>query len=199
MPHRHTGPCAPSLEIAAGLANMLPMPPPPSKGTFSPPRAPKARGELAEARFIAKALSLGISVAKPFGDSDPYDFIVEARGNLSRVQVKSAWRATPRGAFQFVASPIQSRGRRARPYRGNEIDFFIAYIAPADTWFVIPVAALRQHNHLHLSLDPAHPFADYREAWHLLEEITIHACAEDPTRYAHGPWLTSNDMPAARH
>ena len=166
----------------------------PSKGTPSLPRAPKARGELAEARFIAKALSLGISVAKPFGDSDPYDFIVEVRGYLSRVQVKSAWRATPRGAFQFVASPIQSRGHRAHPYRGHEIDFFVAYIAPADSWFVIPVRALQRQNHLHLSLDPTRPFAEYREAWHLLEEITIHASDEDHVRLAHGPWLTLADV-----
>ena len=166
------------------------MPPQSAKGSPPLPRAPKARGELAEARFIAKALSLGVSVAKPFGDSDPYDFIVEAGGNLSRVQVKSAWRATPRGTFQFVASPVQSRGHRAHPYRGHEIDFFIAYIAPADSWFVMPVRALQRHNHLHLSLEPSHPFADYREAWHLLEEITIHASAEDSLRLAHGPWLS---------
>ena len=158
------------------------------------PRAPKARGELAEARFIAKVLSLGFSVAKPFGDSEPYDFIVRAGGNLSLVQVKSAWRATPRGAFQFVTSPVQTRGRRAVPYRGDEFDFFVAYIEPADAWFVIPVAALRRHNHLHLSLDPSHSFACYREAWNLLEEITIHACAEDHLRLTHGPWLSLQDI-----
>ncbi len=141
------------------------------------PSAPKARGELAEARFIAKALSLGYSVAKPFGDSEPYDFIVNAADHLSRVQVKSAWRATPRGTFQFVSSPIQSRGHRACPYRGDEIDFLVAYIAPEDAWFVLPVDVLLRHNHLHLSLDPTHPFARYREAWHLLERVTIHACA----------------------
>lgn len=144
------------------------------------PSAPKARGELAEARFIAKALSLGYAVAKPFGDSQPYDFIVHAGGKLSRVQVKSAWCATPRGAFQFVASPIQSRGHRACPYHGDEIDFFVAYLAPADSWFVIPIHALTRHNHLHLSLDPRHPFARYREAWHLLEQITISAAIDQP-------------------
>jgi hypothetical protein len=159
-----------------------------SKRKPSPPRAPKARGELAEARFIAKALSLGLFVSKPFGDSLPYDFIVEAGGKLSRVQVKSAWCATPRGAFQFVASPIQNRGQHAHPYRGHEIDFFVAYINPADTWFVIPVARLRQMNHLHLSLATNHPFARYREAWHLLERVSIHASAE-VRRMNGGTWL----------
>lgn len=168
-----------------------------SKRTASPPRAPKARGELAEARFIVKALSLGLFVSKPFGDSLPYDFIIESGGKLSRVQVKSAWRATPRGAFQFVASPIQNRGYPAHPYRGHEIDFFVAYIHPADAWFVIPVRALCQHNHLHLSLDPSHPFARYREAWHLLERVTIHASAEDRRSTGVSPVTTGPDRNAA--
>jgi len=36
----------------------------------------KKRGELAELAFILKAASLGLAVAKPYGDSEPYDFIV---------------------------------------------------------------------------------------------------------------------------
>ena len=36
----------------------------------------KRRGEMAEAAFVAKAVSLGFGVAKPWGDSDPFDFIV---------------------------------------------------------------------------------------------------------------------------
>jgi hypothetical protein len=50
----------------------------------------KRRGEMAEAAFVAKAVSLGFGVAKPWGDSDPFDFIVQSGGKLSKVQVKSA-------------------------------------------------------------------------------------------------------------
>lgn len=39
----------------------------------------KRRGEMAEAAFVAKVSSLGFGVAKPWGDSDPYDFIVETK------------------------------------------------------------------------------------------------------------------------
>jgi hypothetical protein len=49
----------------------------------------KRRGEMAEAAFVAKAVSLGFGVAKPWGDSDPFDFILQAGGKLSKVQVKS--------------------------------------------------------------------------------------------------------------
>ncbi len=50
----------------------------------------KRLGEVAEAAFLARASDLGFGVAKPWGDSDPYDFIVETGGRLWKVQVKSA-------------------------------------------------------------------------------------------------------------
>ena len=38
----------------------------------------KARGEAAEAAFLAKAAGLGFGVARPWGDSERYDFIVDS-------------------------------------------------------------------------------------------------------------------------
>ena len=45
-------------------------------------RHTKRRGELAEAAFLAKAASMGIGVAKPWGDSERYDFIIDVGGRL---------------------------------------------------------------------------------------------------------------------
>ena len=39
----------------------------------------KQLGEIAEAEFIAKAVGLGFVVARPWGDSEPYDFIVNPK------------------------------------------------------------------------------------------------------------------------
>jgi hypothetical protein len=41
-------------------------------------RGCKKRGELAEMAFILKAESLGFEVAKPYGESNRYDFIVRS-------------------------------------------------------------------------------------------------------------------------
>ncbi|MGA9967606.1 MAG: group I intron-associated PD-(D/E)XK endonuclease, partial [Terriglobales bacterium] len=38
----------------------------------------KRLGEQAEAAFLNKATSLGLSVARPWGDSDRYDLIVDS-------------------------------------------------------------------------------------------------------------------------
>ena len=50
----------------------------------------KAIGEAAEAAFLAKATSLGFGVAKTWGDSERYDFILDSGRRLWRVQVKSS-------------------------------------------------------------------------------------------------------------
>jgi hypothetical protein len=131
-------------------------------------RPPKARGELAEAMFVAKAMSLGFAVSKPFGDSAKYDFIVDAGGRLSRVQVKSAWVACRGSTYQFAAAPARTGRFVVRPYRRNEIDFLVAYVVPEDIWYIIPIAVIIQHNHLLLKTSAHHALARYREAWGLL-------------------------------
>jgi hypothetical protein len=62
-------------------------------GTTTPivrgPLWPKRRGEVSELAFFHKAASLGFGVAKPWGDSERYDFILDSGQRLWRVQVKS--------------------------------------------------------------------------------------------------------------
>ncbi len=103
------------------------------------PRAPKARGELAEARFIVKALSLGFSVAKPFGDSLPFDFIVKAGRHLWRVNVKSAW-STHRKGYHFTVE-MGRTSHRLRPYSARDLDFIVGYVGPEDAGTSSPSAS----------------------------------------------------------
>ena len=49
------------------------------------------RGEIAELIFVRKAVSLGFGVAKPWGNSERYDFVLNAGELFWRVQVKSVW------------------------------------------------------------------------------------------------------------
>src|SRR5437588_12516409 len=41
-------------------------------------RNPKRAGEISEAAFVLRAHSLGFLVAKPWGDSEKYDFVLDA-------------------------------------------------------------------------------------------------------------------------
>lgn len=131
-------------------------------------RTSKRRGELAELAFVLKAARYGFSVAKPYGDSDRYDFIVDGGARPWRVQVKSA-NCISEGAY-FIASQRCSNGR-AIPYTAEEIDFLAAYVSPEDAWFVIPVREFVPRTSLHLfpkARGNHGRFARFREAWCLL-------------------------------
>lgn len=132
------------------------------------PQSANVRGDIAEARFIAKAMSLGFTVLRPFGNQEPYDFIVRAGRRLSRVQVKSAWSDDGHGTYHFVSVLCRRSRRGAHPYSRAEIDYVVAYAAPKDAWFVIPVRALRKQTQFSLSLGGRSRLARYREKWELM-------------------------------
>src|SRR2546428_5464351 len=49
----------------------------------------KRTGELAEAAFLHKAVGLGLKVTKPWGDSERYDFVVDAGERLWRGRIQN--------------------------------------------------------------------------------------------------------------
>jgi hypothetical protein len=132
----------------------------------------KQRGELAEINFLHKAANLGFGVAKPYGDSERYDFILDSGERLWRVQVKSIATTYPPGSHGYRTASCHSRGScKDLPYTADEIDFFVAYIVPLDIWYVIPVHLVTPV--LGLCFYPSGSrlggrFEPYREAWHLM-------------------------------
>jgi hypothetical protein len=120
----------------------------------------KRLGEQAEA-----ATSLGLSVAKPWGDSDRYDLIVDSGRRLWRVQVKST---RYMGERRFS---ITARGCTAA-YTEDEIDFLAVYIVPLDIWYVIPVKAFAPRKCLRFYPEDEGSlgrYEKYREAWWLMK------------------------------
>jgi hypothetical protein len=138
----------------------------------------KRMGELAELAFMYRAASEGIGVARPYGDSHAYDFLVQHGRRLARVQVKSCYSRRDRRqtGFSILARHRMNRGGLA--YSLEEIDFIAAYVAPCQTWYVIPIEALKSISvRLHPGLCPGAKtkragafYETYREAWHLLKE-----------------------------
>jgi hypothetical protein len=132
---------------------------------------PKRKGELAELVFVLKASSFGLPVSKPYGDSLPFDLVVQTGdGRMVRVQVKSAFTSC-RWGYQVVAT-ARSFGRR-RLYTADDIDFLVAYIAPYDAWYIIPIEAIGEHRQIRFypngrGKKSGGLFEIYREAWHLL-------------------------------
>jgi hypothetical protein len=137
---------------------------PKTKKFFHPP---KRRGEIAELAFMRKAISLGFGVAKPWGDSDRYDFILDSGQRLWRVQVRSTEYQSHRGyaVHTYVYVKKQMVALTAR-----EIDAIVAYIVPLDLWYVVPVEFADCKNlwfYPHGSKKGSR-FERFCEAWHLL-------------------------------
>src|ERR1700680_1307256 len=125
-------------------------------------------GDLGEAAFVYKAMSLGLVVAKPYGNTHRYDFIVEGGSGLWRVQGETC--ICFRGGFYKVRICCRKDGVEI-PYNASEIDFVAAYIRPEQAWYVVPVREVVARMGLGFrpkgfrGLDI---YAQYREAWHLL-------------------------------
>jgi hypothetical protein len=128
----------------------------------------KELGEAVEARFLSVAVFLGLIVAKLWGDNRPFDFYVAAGENTrpNRVQVKGSRDKHHRG-YRFNCMHTGE----ARPYTAKEIDVIAAYVVPTDTWYIVPVAAVK---HLRgFKVYPDRPdckgrFERYRDRWDLL-------------------------------
>ena len=109
---------------------------------------PKQLGEIAEAEFIAKAVGMGFVVAKPWGDSEPYDFIVNPKKSFVfwRVQVKSAHTIGADGGCSFRA-----HDHNQKSYTSEDIDALVAYARPMNAWYVMPVRVVEELKSLMLA------------------------------------------------
>src|SRR5580692_281042 len=144
------------------------------------PRA--QQGDLAEAAFVYKAISLGLVVAKPHGNMHPYDFIVVGGSGLWRIQVKSC--ASLKGGFYPVHICHRKHGVSI-PYTESEIDFAVAYIIPEQTCYILPIREMLGRTSISFrpqEFSGLHAFAHYREAWHQLRQPMKSRSVEvDPT------------------
>jgi len=140
-----------------------------------PPRPNSKRtGEISEAAFLHKAVSLGFKVTKPWGDSERYDFVLDSGARLWRVQIKST-SALHAGGYQI--QPIHYvYGVKKLAYTSDEIDALAAHIVPLDVWYILPVSALGSGTSLRLFPDggcKTARFEHHREAWDLFHNPQI--------------------------
>jgi hypothetical protein len=194
-------------------AQALPAPATPRPQTpFERELTTKRRGEISELAFALAAARHGFGIARPYGDSERYDIILDCqhantshppsvipteaqrkranwkpcpeppklaernllsaftRPRLIRVQVKSS---TQLQSGLYRVNAHRRINGRAVPYTLAEIDFFVAYVIPEDSWFIFPLPHILGLTSV--SLNPKrrrtrHPNDRYREAWHLLYE-----------------------------
>jgi PD-(D/E)XK endonuclease len=130
----------------------------------------KRKGELAELAFLYKAAGLGLGVAKPYGDSERFDFIVSSGPRLWRVQVKSTYKP---GKFGYGVHTYSSCYRGGEMYTPDEIDLIVVYLVPENIWYIVPIKAVGVCRALyfypHGSKGGTCRYEKYREAWWLMK------------------------------
>jgi hypothetical protein len=128
----------------------------------------KRVGELAEAAFLHKAEILGLKLAKPWGDSNRYDFVLDNGQRFLRIQVKATQSINDRG---YQVQSTYSNKKKKGKYTASDVDILVAYVIPLDLWYVVPVeafpasASLRFYPHGGVRRPR---FEQYRKAWHYL-------------------------------
>src|SRR5579871_6067765 len=135
-----------------------------STAAFIEGMTPKELGELAEAEFLHRAM--GMAIAKPWGESQAYDFIVDDEGRLCRVQVKAAFREGPEGGYSLRAYRSSEKC-----YTEKEIDALAGYAAPENAWYLFPVRVIKKVKSLKLfpgSKGRRSKFEKWREAWEVV-------------------------------
>ncbi|WP_280587031.1 group I intron-associated PD-(D/E)XK endonuclease [Halorubrum sp. Boch-26] len=85
-------------------------------------------------------MSYGISVLSPEYDNEPYDLVVEIKGNFYRIQIKTAFEATTDGAVRFRtrSTRTKSSGYEREGYEGS-VDFLAVYAPVCDETYLIPI------------------------------------------------------------
>jgi hypothetical protein len=128
-------------------------------------RHSKRRGEEGELAFMRRA------IAKPWGDSEPYDFILDNGARLWRVQVRST-EYEAKGGFGVHAYVTRKMVRLT----AKEVDVIAVYLIPKDLWYIVPIEACTCKN-LWFYPDTSRKgsrFEKFREAWDYLRPPAPH-------------------------
>jgi hypothetical protein len=112
------------------------------------------KGTIAEAKFAARAVELGLGVARPL-DDERYDLILDLRPRLLRVQCKWSRRIGDGVAARLYTSRRGPEGLRNRRYNLGEFDSFGLYCPDNDQCYLLPADEFVAFRQVHLRLEPS--------------------------------------------
>lgn len=99
----------------------------------------KEQGIIGQAKVLAEFESLGIPVSIPFGDNLPYDLIIDYKGKLYKVQVKtSSQEREGKTEFGIKKNRINTKENYITYYQENEVDFYALYAIKRNKIYLVP-------------------------------------------------------------
>lgn len=87
------------------------------------------QGKVTEVQVALFFLQRGYQVSQPIVPDSRYDFILDVKGKLIRIQVKTCKPAEDKAYIDFATSSshTNSKGTINRTYTENEIDYFATF------------------------------------------------------------------------
>lgn len=119
------------------------------------------KGNIAELSFLLTATKKGLIVSRPTIQSTIYDFLVDNKKKILRVQVKSCFSQGPEYGLTIGQG---STGKKH--YSPDDVDIIACFIGELETWYLFPIKAIGERVKITVfpySIDSK--WNKYREGW----------------------------------
>tara|TARA_R100001463_G_scaffold16610_2_gene42987 strand:- start:592 stop:1011 length:420 start_codon:yes stop_codon:yes gene_type:complete len=127
-------------------------------------------GEISEQIFSHKCfVENEYMVSTPIGTTD-YDFIVDVKEKIYKVQVKSSRRGNGNCMISKGTNGQGNTGRGKYPYPEESIDFFAIHDFVHDQWYIIPRSSTGDAKQIRLSLKSEGKYSQYKDNWEFKTE-----------------------------
>lgn len=114
------------------------------------------KGRITELKIITHFLELGYAVSQPLMQDSKYDCIVDVRGRLYKIQIKTSRKdvKTDSPIFVFNCKSVVTTGQKSitTKYTKNDIDFFATVWD--DKYYLVPVEECSVEKRLWLEKPP---------------------------------------------
>lgn len=104
------------------------------------------QGKITELQVAESFLKNGYQVSQPLVSDSRYDFIVDVKGKLYKIQVKTCRIHEEEGYFEFATSSshTNTKGTVNHSYSKDEIDYFATYYN--NECYLVPVDKCGSRN-----------------------------------------------------
>lgn len=123
----------------------------------------KKAGETAECYFDYLAMTEGLVVSEPRGDSAPYDRIVERNNKLYKVQIKMRSSNGKAKLKNYVVTVSRADGNAYTP---QEVDIVAIHLRNENLWYFIPIQFVSKKMRINPKKDK---FDKYKYNWNVFK------------------------------
>jgi len=127
------------------------------------------KGDIAEAKSVARFMELGYVVSEPINDHPRYDLVVEKNNTLYKIQVKYASMDTDGRIYVSIASSNpNTKGSTEHKYSSSEVDAYSVYCPETRSVYWIDYKDASKNNmYLRVEAEINHPSINWADDYEI--------------------------------